>query len=678
MKLVPSLCPYCGVGCGLYLIVEEEKLTNIEYMLEHPVNLGALCPKGNAALQVVFHKDRLRYPLKKEGGNWKRINWNEACKLAANKLLQTKEAHSSDSLGFLASAKCTNEENYLLQKLARILGTNNIDHCARLCHAPTVAGLVKTFGSGAMTNSIPDIKQADCIFIVGSNFAENHPVVSKWVLEAKDRGAKIILADPRYTPTAWIADIYLRLRPGTDIALINGMMNTIIKEKLEDRDFIQKRTEGFKELKKAVKNYGLERVEKITGVSKDLILKAAKIYGKAKRSAIIYCMGITQHTTGTDNVISLANLALITGNIGEPGTGVNPLRGQNNVQGACDVGALATLFPGYIPIKDEIGRKRIAKYWGLDGLPGKAGLTVVEMTEAVYQGKIKAMYIMGENPMVTDPNINHVREGLEKLDFLIVQDIFLTETAELAHLILPACSWTEREGSITATDRRVQWQTKAIPPLSEAKPDWEIICSVAKEMGLERYFDFKNPEDILKEINQVVPFYRGIVPERVKASMGGIPWPCPDKEHAGTPILHKDKFKTANGLGRIIPVEHREPQEMPSKDFPFILTTGRVVMHLNSGAMTRRSPSLFKRTPELFVEINPDDAEKLGIKKNDLVKVSTRRGEVKARAIITKKVAQGVIFMPFHFHQTNVLTIDVLDPQAKIPEYKVCACRIEI
>jgi len=537
-----------------------------------------------------------------------------------------------------------------------------------------VTGLVATLGSGAMTNPIPDLANSKCIFIIGSNFAENHPIAARWVLDAKEQGSKIIVADPRYTPTAWIADVFLQLKPGTDIALINGMIHTIIKEKLYDKNFVKERIIGFDQIKALAAKYDANTVGKITGVSPHLLQEAARLYAKAQSAAIVYCMGITQHTCGHGNVVSCANLTLICGNIGRVGTGVLPLRGQDNVQGACDMGGLSTVLPGYTSVNDETGRTRIAALWGKEDLPNKPGLTVVEMTNAAAEGKVKAMYIMGENPMVSDPNTKHVRQALDKLDFLVVQDIFLTETAELADVVLPGACWVEKEGTVTATSRSVQWRAKAIAPPGEAKADLAIICEIAKKLGFE--FNYQSADEVLREINLVVPSYAGITPERVKEKVGGLTWPCPTPDHPGTPILHSDAFATVERLGKLIPVEHQPPFEMPDDEYPLLLTTGRVVMHYNAGSMTRRSASLLKRSPELFVEVNPADAEKLGISADEEVMVSTRRAETVAKATITNRVPPGIVFMPFHFPGVNALVVEALDEKAKVPEFKVAACKI--
>ena len=671
---IVTICPYCGCGCGFYVIAEDGKAVDIDYLEEHPLTRGALCPKGNAALGMVYHRERLRYPLKKENGKLVRTSWEAAIELIANVLKQISNTYGANALGFLSSAKCTNEENYLLAKLARLLGTNNIDHCTRLYHAPTLNGLISAFGYGAMTNPLTDLINSRCIFIIGSNLAENHPVVSRWIWDAKERGAKVIVADPRYCPTAWMGDIFLQLRPGTDNALINGMLYTILNENLYQQDFISSRTEGFEELRQVVNRYPPEEVENTTGVPRELFQKAARTYARAKAATIIYGLGITQHTTGTSNVVNLANLALVCGQVGRAGAGVLPLRCQNNGQGACDMGALADFLPGYVSPADETGRRRIAQQWGAEDLPSNSGSTMLEMISAAADGKIKAMYIMGEEPLISYPNSNHVRQALESLEFLVVQDIFLTETAKLADVVLPAACWAEKEGSITSTERRVQWSHKAIKPIEEAKADWEIICQLGNKIGF--HFAYSKADDILREINDVIPSYTGITPERTREMTGGLIWPCPSTEHSGTPILYTDGFETPDGKGRILAVEHHPPAEPTDNEYPFILTTGSLVMHHNSGSMTRRTQALLKLQRDPFVEMNSSDAEKLQISEDEKVVISTRRGEITVKVAITGKILPGVVFLPCHFPKVNTLTIDALDSKSRTPELKVAACKI--
>ena len=529
-----------------------------------------------------------------------------------------------------------------------------------------------------MTNPIVDLANADCIFVTGSNFAENHPIVSRWVLDAKQRGATIIVADPRFTPTAWSADLFLPLLPGTDTLLINAMMNVIVEEGLWNEEFVEERVEGFDDLCDVVANYPPERAAKITGVPADDIVKAARAYATANASSIVYCMGITQHTCGTETVKNLANLAMLTGQIGRAGTGVNPLRGQDNVQGACDLGALPNVYPGYQPVNDETNREKFARAYGMETeeMSFKPGLTLVEMTHAIGEGKLRGMVILGENPVVGDPNAAHVTEALKKLDFLAVIEIFPTETTELAHVILPAASFAEKRGTKTATDRRVQWLERAVEPVGEAMADWKIICRLAGRMGFEKAFTYPHEEAIFYEIREMVPSYAGLSPERLQNKPGGTPWPCLAADDPGTPILHTQSFNRPGGKARMMPAEYIPPAETPSDEYPLMLTSGRVVLHYNAGAMTRRTRSLREREPELFVQVNPQTAESYGIRNQTEALVTTRRGDAKARVRITRRIPPGVLFMPFHFPEMNLLTNDALDPTAKIPEYKVAACRI--
>lgn len=541
-----------------------------------------------------------------------------------------------------------------------------------------MAGLATTFGSGAMTNPVVDLANADCIFVIGSNFAENHPIVARWVLDAKQRGAKLIVADPRYTATAWNADIFLPLMPGTDTSLLNAMMHVIVEEKLYSQKFVNQRTTGFDAVLQLVSEHTPEISEQITRVPADRIIAAARAYATASASSIIYCMGVTQHACGTNTVINCANLAMMCGQIGRPGTGVNPLRGQDNVQGACDMGALPIYYPGYQSVTDTPTRAQFASVWDCapDDLSPNAGLTLVEIMQAAHHGDIRAMLIMGENPIVVDPNSDHVRAALEHLDFLAIMELFMTETAQLANVILPAASFAEKRGTKTATDRRVQWMERAIPPVGEARADWQIIRDLAHRLDMRRVFPFFVEEDVFAEIRRVTPSYAGITPARLQATIGGIAWPCPSAEHPGTPILHSVDFKRPLGRGIMKPVACQAPIEEISTEYPLVLTCGRVVMHYNSGTMTRRTRALMGREPSLFVQLHPDTAKEYGILEG-MARVTTRRGQVVAQAKISRRIPEGVLFMPFHFPEMNLLTIDALDPTAKIPEYKVAACRIE-
>ncbi len=537
-----------------------------------------------------------------------------------------------------------------------------------------MAGLAAAFGSGAMTNTIADLEKAEVILVTGSNTTENHPVISTYIKRAvTQKGAKLIVVDPRKIDLVRFAKIWMRQRLGTDVAWINGMMHVIIKEGLYAKQYIEERTEGFEEMKKVVEKYTPEYVEEITGIPKEKLIEAARLYAKAKAASIVYAMGITQHITGTDNVKSLANLAMLCGNVGVEGGGVNPLRGQNNVQGACDMGGLPNVYSGYQRVDDPQAREKMEKAWAVDSLPEEVGLTVTEMMDSAHEGKLKALYIMGENPVVSDPDTNHVKEALKRLEFLVVQDIFLTETAQFAHVVLPSLSFAEKEGTFTNTERRVQRVRRAVSPVGEAKEDWKIICEIATRMGYP--MNYGSAKDIMREIASVTPSYAGISYERIKKE--GIHWPCPTPDHPGTPILHVDKFVRGKGLFHAI--EYIPPAELPDKDYPFFLTTGRILYQYHTRTMTMRTP-LNEISPECFVEISKEDARRLGIKSNDIVKISSRRGEIKAKAIVTERVDKGTVFIPFHYADAaaNVLTNGkALDPVAKIPEYKVCAVRIE-
>jgi len=526
-----------------------------------------------------------------------------------------------------------------------------------------------------MTNSIEDIEEADCILIIGSNTFEQHPLIARRVARAKDNGTKIIVIDPRKTITSKQADIFVQLTPGTNVALMNALINVIINNNLIDEEFIKNRTKGFEELKKSIEKYTPEYVSKICGVSPDIIEEVAKLYATSEKSSILYCMGITQFTHGVDAVKCCCNLALITGNIGKRGTGVNPLRGQNNVQGACDMGALPNVYPGYQKVDNPEVYKKFEELWGTE-LNHNIGLTLSEMIEKCGN-ELKCLYIMGENPMVSDPDINHVEHALKSLDFLIVQDIFLTETAQIADVVLPSACWAEKDGTFTNSERRVQRIRKAVNPPRDVLEDWAIVKKIAEKMGYKEMFNYSSSEDIFNEIRKATPQYAGITYDRL--GVDGIPHPCKSEDDEGTPILHTEKFSTPDGLGNIFPIEYREIAELPDEEYPMILTTGRIMFHYHTGSMTRRSSHLVDEINEGFIEIHPEDAEKLNIKDKEIVKVSSRRGEVIVKAKITDSIKKGVVFMPFHFAEcaANILTNTALDPNCKIPELKVCAVRID-
>ena len=525
-----------------------------------------------------------------------------------------------------------------------------------------------------MTNSVPDLEESDCFLVTGSNTTEAHPLIASRVFKAKERGAKLIVIEPRSIHLASYADLYLRPRPGTDVAWLNGMMHIIISQGWQDTDFIQSRTEGFEALREKVMEYPPERVEQITGIPKEDLTAAAEMYAKAAKSTILYAMGITQHTSGTDNVLSICNLAMLTGNIGKRGSGVNPLRGQNNVQGACDLGGLPNVYTGYQSVTDDDVRKKFEEAWGVR-LPADVGLTLIEMMNGAHEGRIKGMFIFGENPLLSDPDISHVREGLENLEFLAVQDIFLSETAQIATVVLPGASFAEKDGTFTGTDRRVQRVRKAIEPIGESKPDWRILCELAKAMG-GTTFDYSSPEEVFEEIAQLTPIYQGISYSRIENS-GGLQWPCRSNDDPGTEFLHKDQF--SKGAGTFSPIDFKEPAELPDEQFPLILTTGRGMFQFHTGTLTRNSPTLEGELSEGLMEINPFDAGQLDINNDEMVKVSSRRGEIRIKAQLTHRVDKGIVFIPFHFAESaaNMLTNSALDPVAKIPELKVCAVKVD-
>ena len=671
---VKTTCIYCGVGCGLLLGVRPGRIVSVRGDTEHRVNKGSLCVKGRFGLDFVGSKDRLTTPLIKRNGTFEEATWDEALKTVADKFRAIKAEHGPDALAGLSSAKCTNEENYLFQKLMRAgIGTNNVDHCARLCHASTVAGLARAFGSGAMTNSIDELEHADCILVTGSNTTEAHPVIAlriKWAV--RRHGAKLIVADPRRIDMTKFASLHVRQRSGTDVALFNAMMQVIIEEELADLDFVKQRTESFEDLEACVKSCTPEWAEPITGIPADKIREAARMYAGADRASIVYSMGITQHTTGTDNVLALANLAMLTGNVGRTSTGVNPLRGQNNVQGACDLGALPNVYPGYQKVDDPDIQKKFETAWGVSLSPN-VGLTVTEIVNGAENGDVKGLYIMGENPMLSDPNLNHVKRALENIDFLCVQDIFLTETAELADVVLPAVSFAEKDGTFTNTERRVQRVRKAVDPPGEARDDWEIICALASRLNYP--MDYEHPSQIMDEIADVTPIYGGIRYHRLDPV--GLQWPCPDASHPGTVFLHEGAFK--RGKGKFHATPYRAPDEEPDNEYPLRLTTGRYLYHWHTRTMTRRTEGLEQLCPPVPVEIHPDDAARAGIDEGEMVEITSRRGTVHANAVLTDRSPPGTVFMAFHFGEgaANLLTNDAVDPIAKIPEFKVCAVKIK-
>jgi formate dehydrogenase major subunit len=713
LRQVDTVCPYCGVGCALTFNVDDER-DAIAYAdgRAQPGSQSRLCVKGRYGWDYSFSPQRLSVPLirressypkgplstdvrgesgargggkKKPGGlvdydevmpHFREATWEEALDLAASKLKQIHTESGSGSIAGFGSAKCSNEEAYLFQKLIRAgFGTNNIDHCTRLCHASSVAALFEGVGSGAVSTTYGDVINADVAILAGTNTTANHPVASSFFKQARRRGTTLIVVDPRRERIADHADIFCQIKPGTDVAFYNGVMHEVIRLGLVDREFIASRTSGYGELAKLLREYTPERVEQITGIDADTIRLVARIWGEAGAGVIYWGMGISQHTTGTDNARCLIAMCSITGNVGKQGTGLHPLRGQNNVQGASDAGLIPMFYPDYQPVDAEGVRERFEEAWGRDLDPNR-GLTVTEIVGAALHGSVRGMYMMGENPFLSDPNINKVRKALSSLDFLVVQDIFLTETAEFADVILPATTFMEKDGTYTNTDRRVQLGRKVLEPRGQARPDWQIIQDISNRIGLP--MDYGHPSEIFDELVSLMPNYGGLHYDNL--GLTGKLYPNPDPVNSdGTVVLFDERFGTDDGLAHLVPAEWLPAKELPSDEYPFILNTGRLLEHWHTGSMTRRSFALDAIQPEPYVFLNPDDAKAMGVGDGDFVRVSSRRGTIETRARLSHRDTPGTCFMPFHFREAaaNLLTIDEIDPMGKIPEFKFCAVSIE-
>lgn len=688
LKKVDSLCPYCGVGCSTTYTVDTQRNTIVQVAgRESPVNHGRLCVKGRYGFDYAHHQERLLVPLIRKPEYYpkaveapanpleafREATWDEALDLAARRFLAVKQQCGSQALAGFGSAKCSNEDNYVFQKLIRVVfGTNNVDHCTRLCHASSVAALMEQIGGGSVSNPFSDCLETDVIFIIGSNTTHNHPVAATFMKQAAKAGTTLIIADPRRPDMANHADYYLRFHPGTDVALLNGIMHVIIAEGLYDERFIEERTEQFDLLREAVRHYTPHWTARLTGVPEQRIIDVARAYGKAERAMIFWGMGISQHTTGTDNARCLVNLAMLTGNIGRPGTGLHPLRGQNNVQGASDVGLIPMVYTGYQSVTDAAIRQKFEQAWGVQ-LDPNPGLTVVEIMSSVLDGGVKAMLMMGENPFLSDPNINKVKKCLAAMDFLVVQDIFLTETAAYADVILPGTSFPEKTGTYTNTDSRVQLARQAIAPPGQARVDWHILADLSQRMGYP--MPYASEEAIWREIVSLTPPFAGISYTRLQHE--GVPWPCPAEDHPGISIRFTDEFP--RGKGKFVPTEYAPAQELPDEHYPLVLNTGRVLEHWHTGTMTRRAKALDAIAPEALLEMTAEDMDSLHIMDGEFVRVVSRRGEVTVRAICSHKPSRGSVFLPFHFKEAaaNLLTIDALDPYGKIPEFKFCAVRVE-
>ncbi len=681
-KKVKTVCPYCGVGCQIEVWVKNNQIVRVNGVEGVSPNDGRLCIKGRFGYQYTGDKRRLTHPLIKKNGKFEKVSWDEAFNYIALRFSEIKQKYGSKALAGYSSAKCSNEENYLFQKFIRIVfGNNNVDYCTRLCHASTVAAMIRSLGDGAGSNSIEDFETTDCLLVIGNNIIETHPITATYIKRGKDRGQQIIVIDPKWTPLVRYADIFLQPRLATDVALLNGMVHVIINEGWIDKTFIENRIEGgfaaFDELKKVVETYTPEKVEEITGVPRKLIAEAARMYAQAPTAIIATGMGTSQQTVGTNNVFALINLCLITGKIGKERCGINPPRGQNNVQGATDVGASPMMYPGYIPVSNEENRRKVADIWNVsfESLEATPGLTTLEIMDAVHNGTIKGMYIMGENPVVTDPNQHHTIEALKNIEFLVVQDIFETETTPYAHVILPAASLYEKEGTIVNSDRRVLRWNKAIDPPGEAKPDWQIILEIAKRMGFN-LGNFTSAEDIWEEIRKVAPIMRGISYQRING--GGIQWPCYDENQPGLSTLYLNNFNTPSGKAKIHPVEYKPQTEIKTAEFPLILNSGRLLYQYHSATMSRKSEVLNAFANQSYVLIHPLDAEKNKIADHSQVRVISSRGELITTAIISEEVLPGEVFMPWHFSEApvNNLTRNEKDPISKIAPFKYSAVRI--
>lgn len=675
LSKVRTTCTYCGVGCQMDLNVNRERNRIVRVTTEPGMgsNDGNLCVKGHFAFDFVHSPERLTKPLIREKGAFREATWEEALALTGRRLREIRDKYGPDGIAFLSSSRCSNEENYLMQKIARTAGgTNNIDQCATTCHAPTVAGLAAAFGSGAMTNAIGEIKNVQTIFLIGGNPTEAHPIVGLEMKKALRNGARLIVCDPRETWMARHAHIHIKHRPGTDNMLINAMMNHILSKGLHAPAFIEERCENFEALRAIVQPCTVEVAASVCGVDAELIRRAAEWYAAGTPSAIFYTLGITEHTCGTENVKNLGNLAMLCGQIGKLSSGINPIRGQNNVQGACDMGAIHSVLPGYQKVADEAVRAKFGKAWGVE-IPSRVGGCVTDYIEKAGEGVLKGFYVFGEDPALSEPNQTKVIESLKKLEFLVVQEIFMSETAKLADVVLPATCFAEKDGTFTNTERRVQRIRKAVEPPGEARPDWQVICDVSTAMGSP--MKYACAEEIFNEITSLTPSYGGMSYARIEEV--GLQWPCPTKDHPGTGFLHQGRFTRGKGLMHAI--TFRPPAEVPDEEYPFILSTGRTLYHYNIGNMTRKTAAIVQKEDANFVEMNRADAARLGIADGDPARVTTRRGSIAIRARVSGKVRPGALWMPFHFLETatNLLTNDAFDNVTRTAEYKCCAAKVE-
>lgn len=671
---IPTTCPHCGTGCQMNLLVKNNRLVGVE-PLDGPANKNLLCVKGKfASYKFVGSGDRLTEPLIKRNGIFEPASWEEALALVSSKFNEIKAENGADALAGFSCSRATNEDNYVFQKMVRAaFGTNNVDNCARVCHSASVHGLAQTLGSGAMTNPIADITEdVDMILLVGSNPEEAHPVIGAQIRQAIQRGTQVVVVDPRKINLVKDSALHLQVQAGTNVAFANGMMHVILKEGLADRHFIEERTEGFSDLEKMVADYTPEKVAEICHIHPEDLIQAARMYAKAEKAPIIYCLGVTEHSTGTEGVMSMSNLAMLVGKVGKPGCGVNPLRGQNNVQGACDMGCMPYDFPGYQKVNNPEVIDKFEKAWHVP-LNRNTGLTSTKVLPAATAGNVKGLYIFGEDPIVTDPDTGHVRQALESLDFLVVQELFMTETAAYADVVLPGISYAEKDGTFTNTERRVQRVRKAVEPRGQAREDYEIFCEVMTRMGYPCAYE--SAKEIMEEISAVTPSFGGINYERLEKE--SLQWPCRSLTDPGTPIMHVGSFARGKGLFKAIP--YKQAQELPDEEYPYLMSTGRMLYHYNTRAMTGRTEGINQIANHSYIEINAVDAQALGIQEGDKVEVHSRRGKIETYAAVGNRVFPQEVFMTFHFPDGNVneITNAVFDDIATIPEYKVCAVAIK-
>jgi formate dehydrogenase major subunit len=692
-RSVDTLCPYCGVGCQTRVHVKDNRILYIDGR-DGPANENRLCVKGRFGFDYIHHPDRLTKPLIRREGVPKDANlqikrdevskyfreatWEEALAKAAGGLKAIRDREGGKALAGFGSAKGSNEEAYLFQKLVRQgFGTNNVDHCTRLCHASSVAALMEGVNSGAVTAPFTAAKDSDCIIVIGARPAENHPVAATYLKNAARRGAKLIVMDPRGQNQGLARYAYrtLQFKPGRDVALLNAMLNVIITGGMADIQYVQAHTEGFEALKEKVKDFTPEAMEPVCGIPAATIREVAHLYARSERSIIFWGMGISQHTHGTDNSRCLIALALVTGHVGRPGTGLHPLRGQNNVQGASDAGLIPMVFPDYKSVEDPEVRGRYEALWGVQLDPRK-GLTVVEIMHAIKADTIKGMYIMGENPAMSDPDVQHAREALAHLEHLVVQDIFLTETAWHADVVLPASAHAEKWGTFTNTNRQVQIGRPVINPPGEARQDWELIQELAQRIGLD--WKYKAVSEVFTEMAYVMPSLNNITWERLLRE-DAVTYPCDAPDKPGNEIIFTTSFPTRSGRAKIVPADLVPPDELPDEEYPWVLTTGRMLEHWHTGSMTRRASNLDYLEPEAIVGVNPRELDRLGVEPGSFIRVSTRRGQVVLKARADRDVAEGMVFIPFCFAEAaaNLLTNPQLDPMGKIPEFKFCAAKVE-